>query len=184
MGDSIHHYIDEMGYQKIAAQIECSVTYLKQHQELNVTHLQITAENIGHVVLALRVKNIDLNTVQSLPNNILVTLAMMSGVSIVGGEITYKDNSLVEKIYQTEAVRSGQSVQKYTATLTKQLDKKIKEETNSRLQTILRSFRNFLKTPDQITITAAPKQPISVLKLYWIKDLKKIIELLEITVQT
>jgi hypothetical protein len=184
MGNSIHRYIDEMGFKKIEAQIECSVTYIRQHQELNIKRLLIAAENTGQIVLALRVRNIDPSTVQSPPRNILVALAMMSGVSIVGGEITYKDDSFVGKIYQAEAVRSRQSVQKYIANLTKQMHEKIQDESNPRMQTILRSLRDFLTTPDRITISAAPEQPVPLLTLYWKKDVKKIIELLEITVQT
>jgi hypothetical protein len=176
-------YMDDMGIPNSSAHLECNFLYDAENSILDINRLKIGAENIGEAELKLRIENFKFSGVESIPNNIVVFLAMVSGVSIAGAEIKYKDDSLLDKIYTYGARESKQPVAAYAKRLAISIERIIQNETDPQTKTILQAFRDFLISPDKIHIIIKPKRPVSFLSLYLVREPKKWIQLLNVNVR-
>ena len=183
-GGFLKPVIRDAGYEDIRIDLECSGSYDAEKQILEITHLKAVAERVAEAALRLRLENINLNQIQTAPNNLLVLLTMMSGVSIAGAELNYKDGSLLKKIYKSEARRKGQTVEAYVQTLTGRIKDMLRDETDPQTRHILNSLHDFLLAPDTINILIKPKRPVSVFSLYWARKPSRLIKILGVEVRT
>ena len=183
-GGFLKPVIQDAGYEDIGIDLECSVSYDAEKQILEITHLKAGAKRVAEVELRFRLENINLNQIQTVPNNLLVLLTMMSGVSIAGAELNYKDDSLLNKIYENEARRKGQTVEIYVQTLTGRIKDMLQDETDPHTRDILNSLHDFLLAPDTINILIKPKRPVSVFSLYWARKPSNLLKILGVEVRT
>ncbi len=177
-------FIKDLGYADIRANLECNGSYDRKSRILELTRLQVGAGRMAEAALRLRLENIDLDQMESGPSNAIVLLTMLSGVSIAGAELTYKDGSLLKKVIESEARRSGQSVDTYIQMLSGRIAQVFQNPSDPATRKILETLHGFLLTPDSITIRVRPERPVSVMRLIWARKPDKILKMLGIEVNT
>ena len=183
-GGYIRQYINDMRFPEFEAHLECAFSYDTENLILDIKRLKIGAGNLGEAELSLRLENLNLSNIQTLPKNIVFILTTISGASIASAEIKYKDDSLLNRIYELGARESKQPVDAYIKRITRPIERRIQRETDTQTKTILRAFRNFLISPGKINIFIKPKRPVSILSLYWAREPKKLVKLLGVNVDT
>ena len=183
-GGFLKPLIRDAGYEDIGIDLECSGSYDAEKQILEIIHLKARADGLAEAELRLRLENINLDQIQTVPNNLLVLITMVSGVSIAGAELNYKDDSLLNKIYESEARRKGQTVETYVQTLTGRIKDMLQDETDPQTRHILKTLDGFLLAPDTINILIKPKRPVSVFSLYWVRKPSRLLKILGVEVKT
>ena len=181
-GGVLKPVLRDVGYENIRINLELNGSYDAEKQILEITHLKAGAEQVAEAELRLRLENINLDQIQTVPNNLLVLLTMVSGVSIAGAELNYRDTSLLKKIYESEARRKGQTVNAYVQSLTGGIKDMLRNETDPQTKQILNSIHDFLLAPDAISILIKPKRPVSVFSLYWAQTPSRLIKILGVEV--
>jgi hypothetical protein len=183
-GGFLKPVLRDVGYEDIRLDLECSGSYDPEKQILEITHLKAGAQQVAEATLRLRLENINLNQIKNLPNNLIILLTMISGVSIASAEFNYRDDSLVNHIYKSQARRKGQTVEAYVQTLTGRIKDMIRDETDPRTRHIFKSLHDFLLAPDTLNIRIKPKRPVSVFSLYWAREPSKLLKILGVAVST
>jgi len=177
-------FIRDLGYEDVRVSLECNGSYDRKSRILELTQLQVGARQIAEAALRLRLENIDLEQLESLPNNAIVLLTMLSGVSIASGEFTYKDGSLLKKIVESEARRTEQSVDTYVQMLSDRIGQVFQNRSDPATRKVLETLHGFLLTPDSLTVRVQPERPVSVLSLIWVRKPDKILKMLGVEVTT
>ncbi len=180
--DFLKPYIDSMGLANVKADLECALSYDKKDRILNVKQIKLDAGGVGKVELSLRLKNIDPDTIGSLPQNIVLLLITLSGVSIESAEIKYQDETLMDKVITVAAGQKSQQADDYYQSLVQRLEQAFKNETDPDVKKAIKGIQDFMKKKDKVSIVLAPKRPVPFGKLYWIRDLKRLVDLLGIKV--
>ena len=175
-------YIESMGLENAKADLACAVSYDKEHRLLNVKQIKIGAGGVGKAELRLRLKNIDPETIDSLPQNIVMLLITLSGISIESAEITYQDETLMDRVITVAARQKSQPADDYYQSLVQRLEQAIENESDPDVKKAIIGVQDFMKKKDRISIMLAPKSPVPFGRLYWIRDLKPLIDLLGIKV--
>lgn len=175
-------YIESMGLENVKADLECAVSYDNKDRILSVQQVKLGADGVGKAELSLRLKNIDPDTIGSLPQNIVLLLITLSGVSIEGAEIKYQDETLMDKVITVAARQESQQADDYYQSLVQRLEVAFKNETDPNVKKAIKGIQDFMKKKDKISIMLAPKKPVPFGKLYWIRDLNRLVDLLGIKV--
>ncbi|HIJ56345.1 MAG TPA: hypothetical protein HPQ03_09490 [Deltaproteobacteria bacterium] len=175
-------YIDSMGLENVKADLECAVSYDKKDRILNVKQIKLGAGGVGKAQLSLRLKNFDPETIGSLPQNIVLLLITLSGVSIESAEIKYQDETLMDKIITVAARQKSQQADDYYQSIVQRLEQAFENETDPDVKTAIKGILDFMKKKDKVSIMVAPKRPVPIGKLYWIRDLKRLVDLLGIKI--
>ena len=175
-------YIESMGLENVKADLECAVSYDKKDRILNVKQLKLGAGGVGKAELRLRLENIAPETIGSLPQNIVLLLITLSGVSIESAEIKYQDETLMDKVITAAARQESQQADDYYQSLVQRLGVAFKNETDPNVKKAIKGIQDFMKKKDKISIVLAPKRPVPFGKLYWVRNLKRLVDLLEIKV--
>ena len=175
-------YIESMGLENVKAELECAVSYDQKDRTLNVKQIKIGAGGVGKAELSLSLKNIDPETIGSLPQNIVLLLITLSGVSIESAEIKYQDETLMDKVITVAARQKSQQADDYYQSLVQRLEQALNNETDPDVKKAIKGIQDFMKKKDRISIMLAPKKPVPFGKLYWIRDLKPLVDLLGIKV--
>ncbi len=175
-------YIESMGLENVKADLECAVSYDKKDRVLSVQQIKLGADGVGKAELSLRLKNIDPDTIGSLPHNIVLLLITLSGISIESAEIKYQDETLMDKVITVAARQKSQQADDYYQSLVQRLELAFENETDPDVKKAIKGIQDFMKKKDKVSIMLAPKRPVPFGKLYWIRDLKRLVDLLGIKV--
>ena len=109
-------------------------------------------------------------------------LITLSGVSIESAEITYQDETLMDRVITVAARQKSQPADDYYQSLVQRLEQAIENESDPDVKKAIIGVQDFMKKKDRISIMLAPKSPVPFGRLYWIRDLKPLIDLLGIKV--
>ena len=180
--DVVKTYIDSLGLQNAKADLECELSYDKKNRVLNVKQIKLGAGGIGKAEMSLRLKNIDSDAISALPQNIILLLITLSGISIESAEIKYQDETLMDKVMTVAARQKSQKVDDYYQSLVRLLEQESKNENNPEVKEAIKGIQNFFKKKDKISIKLVPDRPVSFGKLYWIREPKHLIDLLGIKI--
>ena len=163
-------YIESMGLENVKADLECAVSYDKKDRVLSVQQIKLGADGVGKAELSLRLKNIDPDTIT------------LSGISIESAEIKYQDETLMDKVITVAARQKSQQADDYYQSLVQRLELAFENETDPDVKKAIKGIQDFMKKKDKVSIMLAPKRPVPFGKLYWIRDLKRLVDLLGIKV--
>jgi len=183
-GSYLGEYMRKIGYDSFHAYFEFEHLYDHRNHRLNVHKLKISADQMGEAAVSLRLNNIDLNRFETIPGNIVVILAMISGIQIVEGQITYKDNSLVTRLFETRARESRQPVQKFVDGLSDKLNAELVGVKDPDTRHLLGEIRKFIVSPDRIEIRIKPQKPLPLSRLYFLRTPEQAIEILGIQIES
>jgi hypothetical protein len=172
-----------MGYRDVTAAVEGGYSFDSENQILKLEQLRVQADSLGSAELSLHLNNINPRNMKGIPKNIVIFLAMISGVKIAGAEFKYEDDSLVRKLFSLGASRSNQSVDSFIKDMIDQVDKLLLENKHPKAQMLLNNIRDFIVSPEKIHILIKPQKPVPVVKFYFLDNPAQAIEMLGLSVE-
>ena len=177
-------YMTKIGYSDINANLMGNFVYDTVNRDLNLKQLTVSGKNMGEAELNFHLQNINFRSLNAIPKNVVILLAMISGVKIAGAEFKYTDNSLIRKLYEFGASQSNKPVEKFLEDITDRIDKLLIEIKNPNTQRLLKRIRKFLISPDKITIRIKPRKPLPIVRLYFLDNPEQAIEMLGLSVES
>ena len=175
----------ELGYETVTARMELNYLYDPSHKRFKVNTLRLEAADVGDVTVRSEILNIDLAAaVQGAggknPGQLLLSLPM---ASLAGGEIEYRDDSLVNRIFSAEARRQQQPVSAVVDRQVAQYQASLKDQSHPQVKAALEGIKAFLKDPDHISVTLHPESPVPFLQFIWVKEFSDLVKLLNLKIE-
>jgi len=177
-GHFLKPFLEDMGYANVSAHMECDASYDERKHILEIARLHLGADKMGDAEGMLRVENLNLDQMKSIPKNAVLLLAMASAVSVSKAEVIYTDDSLMPNVHRLLARRKNRSIDAHIDDLDRQMALLIQKETDPGARRVLERIRTFARAPDKITVRLNPQRPVSVLQLFMARNLAGMIALL------
>ena len=176
-------YLLDMGYSDIAVNVELAYTFDSNRNEFFIQNLTFEASGIGKFRLMLNLKGFDVIKIFSGIEDISYLTAAFTQISIDKARLTYDDYSFLKRLVRSDQSHEIQPYIFFVNEASRGIDHAIEKEENMRTKSVLISLRNFIAAPDKISIVANPVQPVPLARFIWIKNLKDLIELLQIKIE-
>ena len=165
---NIPEKLKDLGYKKFVADISLDWEYNSKKEIYKINELKIQADEMGELSLKLILSDVmhiedsleDANSIDSLEQ-------VLENISIANAKITYKDDSIIEKLIKYDAEKEGVSYKK----MRDEYVNKISSESFPGIPNkVLKMIKKFIKDPDTLKISISPDSPVSI------KQLSKIID--------
>jgi hypothetical protein len=147
-------FLGMMGYQNLTADLEVNYDYQPAAKTVSVAFRE-DVKDMGEIKL-----NLDLN-------NVAVEQALFTypAIELKRAELTYRDESLADRLLKMAAAQSGLSEKDLVARVKAQLDQKL-SQTKVRLQAkALAEIKHFLDNRGSLTVSMEPAQPVRIADL-------------------
>ena len=169
-----------LGYKDtMLANISADYAYDKEKKELKIKNIGIGAEEAGHIMISFHLGNISLEQ-----EAIQALLFTFPSLVLHEAEITYKDDSLIERIMTLEAQKTQTTLEEFKKSLIEEIAKEIDNEKDDSAKKALSEVKGFFENPKEISLTATPSEPIPLGALMNLEDPKELIKLLNIKIKS
>jgi len=158
--------------------IELDYAYRKNERIFNCDRFSYSAHNIGTLNLKYQISNFDFD-----PDSLLSLDSSFPNILIHNTEISFHNESLVQRFFQRKAEEEGREVATIRQEMIELIDEEISGTNEPFFQETLQSLKEFIKNPDKITVELAPETPISLDRILEIKNLKEAAKLLNAKVK-
>ena len=177
--------LEAMGYQDIAGRITLAYQYDAQGKRLDLNDVTIQADQMGSVRFDLALTDLDLPLLmkQSSKPDLATLLTAVPMIGVAGGKLTYSDNSLIQRLLQRTAERSGQKPSVYRLESKEKLTQLMESEKNERFRQILSTLKEFIDHPETVTVKLNPSRPVPVYRFLLMKKPVDILKLLRVEVR-
>jgi hypothetical protein len=166
----------ELGYDKqLSANIITEYEYEADDKTVELKQLKFGADQVGDMEVTLELGNIALDqaAMQSFPFSLL-------GAQFEGAKITYKDDSFVERLFETTAAAEGISVEEAKAEAIAGLEDEVANSEAPLSPEFVEEMKDFIEDPDSFSITFDPEQPVPLTALMTIGGPEDLVELLNV----
>jgi len=178
--DDYEKIIEELGYNdKILLNFAAEYHYNETNNEISFKKIKIGADDVGYLDVSFRLGNIDLS-----PEKIMGILFTYPQIMLHDAKISYRDDSLIERLLKLEAKEQNKNVQQIRDEAIKNIEKEIEKEEDEFTKNALKEIKDFIDDPERFTISIAPKKPLPLGKLLRVNDPKDIIKLLNVKVKS
>ena len=172
--------LEELGYKdKIIFNLALAYHYAQEKQTINIKKIKIGADQIGDLELSLQLSNLDLKS-----DKLVSLLFSYQQIMLHSATINYHDDSLMEKIFQATAKKEKSTPEQIKKQAIQAIDQAISTEIEQFTRHALQQIKNFINTPEQLSLSIAPIKPLPLSRLREIKEPKEIIGLLNVTIES
>lgn len=174
---------EELGYENMSARLELEYDYDATTKTVHVKKLLAGAKGVGELTAESIFTNIDLEkALQGAGglNPLQMALALPM-TNLNRGSVSYKDDSLVNRLYKAEAERNNQPLETVVERALSQYRAELNQKDHPQVQDAMTAIEAFLKDPNRISVTAAPEEPVSFMQLLFNKNFGDLIRLLNLT---
>lgn len=169
-----------LGYEEdTRLSIEVDYTYSREKRTFHLRRFRYGARQIGVLSLESHISNFDLD-----PKSILSIGSSFPNILIHSAEISFQNESLVERFIRAKAEEENKKTEKIIQDILAVFEKQISgtEETFSR--DALRSLKEFIKNRHRLGFEFSPEKPVSLDRILEIKKLSDAVRLLKVKVKT
>lgn len=147
-------FLGMLGYQNLTADLEVNYDYRPAAKSVSLA-LREDVKDMGEVKLDL-----DLN-------NVAVERALFTypAIELKRAQITYRDESLVDRLLKMAAAQNGLSEQDLVARIQARLDQKLSQTKDSLESKAVSEIKHFLDHRRSLTVSMEPAQPIRIADL-------------------
>lgn len=144
-----------LGYDKApAVDLKAEYEYEEDNQSVRLKKFNLGAEDVGDLNVSFHLSNLawDKSTLESLPLSLIP-------VQFNDAEIVYKDDSFMQRMFDTRAAANGTSVKQVKQDLIDSLSAD-PEMAKMLGETQIKEIQKFIDDPDGFTISFSPEQPV------------------------
>ncbi|MGD8367869.1 MAG: hypothetical protein PVG78_09515 [Desulfobacterales bacterium] len=163
--------------------LEAVYRYRADSRQLDLQRLFLGSEKLGEISIAGRFDNLDLERTMKGPVQFAEMIGAVTGARIRDAAFTYQDHDLVRETIRRRAQRRGMPPERYARLLVKMLRLRGEGEPKGLLDRTLAPLAEFLSDPDTLRISVHPPQPVPFGWLLWVRDPKRLIELLGLRIE-
>jgi len=176
--------LQEMGYRKVSGTVTLSYLYDPAAKRLDINKVILQADDMGTLQFDLDVTNLDLPGLiaRGGQTDVASLLLALPAVGIGPGRLTYRDDSLVQRITRLDDKRSGQKqLDIWRRSLTR-LAQRLEGGKKERSRHAVLILREFIEHPESISVTLDPPKAVPLLRFLWIKKPVDLVELLNMKI--
>jgi len=169
-----------------SSQVISNITFAYRHdpfgRKIALENLAIKAPERAELFADIRLANIDpsIFAMHDISNLLLYLL----GVSISETHISYNDHSLIEKMLSAENTHPESAFPAFLKVVSENVYQMLQEDQDKKTKTALEQILVFLDDPRKIHITLSPPKPVPIGRILWVRDFGKVIQMLNVQVET
>lgn len=155
-----------LGYQRLELDLDYAYSYTAEDRSLELTGISMTVPEAGALTIRARLGNVDVvdPAVEGIDMQALMQLMLQ------GGEIVYRDDSLVDRLIGLRARKIGVSAEAFRADIISRIDGEIARAEGESGRELLRAVRSFIEKPGELRLTIAPEQPVAAIELLMLQS--------------
>ena len=153
--------------------------YNKNEKEIVLNKIQLGAEEVGDIALSFRLSNIDLN-----PKNVLALLFSYPQIILHNATIMYRDDSLIDRLIKFQAEDQGLEVAQMKDHAIAGIENAIAVEEDEFTKGVLTEIKNFVNSPEEISISIRPSKPLPFGRIMRIETPKDLITALNLKIES
>ena len=153
--------------------------YNENEKEIVLNRIQLGAEEVGDIALTFRLSNIDLN-----PKNVLALLFSYPQIILHNATIMYRDDSLIDRLIKFQAEDQGLEVGQLKDHAITSIENAIAVEEDEFTKNVLTEIKNFINSPEEISISITPSKPLPFGRIMRIETPKELITALNLKVES
>ncbi len=176
--------LERLGYRRFKASLECRYRYDETAGKLNVEPFRVAVARMGEIELAVEMANLDVSRLKTGIQNPLGLVMLLPSAAISSMRLDYRDASLVQRVLQDGARRSGMSVRQYTRRVSEDFTRAMGNPQDPRLRETVTAVNRFLDKPEEISVRLSPQKPVPLLQLVFTRDPAALAVLLGLQVRT
>jgi len=165
----------ELGYEKtLSANFATEYHYDEAAQTVSLKQVKVGADDMGDFEMSFQFSNVNLDeeAIATLPFSLL-------GMEFSSAKITYKDDSFVERLFETTAAAEGISVKEAKAAAIKGLETE-DAELGALPEDFVQEMKSFIDDPDSFSVTFSPDNPVPLTSFMTVTGPEDVIELLNV----
>lgn len=166
----VRNDLERLGYHRLEVSLECRYGYDETAKKLDVQQFSVAVAQMGKIEITVGIQNLDISRLKGSLENPLSLALLLPTASVSTAHLQYRDASLVKRILENGARRSGQSVPEYTRRIFADLSRTLGEAQDARIRDSLAAVDRFLKRPGQLSIRLSPEKPVPFLRLMFVRE--------------
>jgi hypothetical protein len=168
--------LQPLGYDKdLSVDFATEYQYQEKEQALQLKKFKVGAAEVGDLDLTLHLSNvpIDEGALDNYPMSLL-------GAVFHEAKLTYKDDSLVSRMFDTAAAAQGVSVDEFKKEAIANLETSLAAGEEGLSKELVKEITAFINNPDEFSLTMSPKEPVPFSSLMGVGGTDEMIELLNV----
>lgn len=168
--------LEAFGYgEALSVNVATEYAYEAAEKTVRLKQFEVGADELGDLNLSVHLSNIRLDeaAIASLPFSLF-------GMIFHEAEITYKDDSLVTRIFDTAAAANGVSVGEFKKEAIASLEEDLASGEEGLTEEIVEEMTDFINDPDGFSVSIDPDEPVPFSTLMTVGSTKDVIELLNV----
>ena len=173
LGDSAELF-SELGYDKdLSANFSTEYNYDEAAKTVQLKRLKLGADDVGDIEMNFHFSNVSLDesAIEQMPLSLF-------GVEFHDAKISYKDDSFVNRFFETTAAAEGTTVEEIKSELVAGLEEELASGSSELSEEFVTEMKNFIDNPKSFSITFAPQDPVPLSSFINVNGPEDIIELL------
>lgn len=168
--------LSDLGYEgEVAANFATEYEYAADEQTVRLKKFEVGADDVGDIEMNFQLSNISLDeqAIASLPFSLF-------GAEFHNATISYKDDSFIERLFETTAAAEGSSVKEVKDSAIAELEAELAKGDSGLSDEFVSEMKNFIQNPDRFTITISPDEPVPMTSFMTVEGPEDVIELLNV----
>ncbi|MCI4625821.1 MAG: hypothetical protein L3V56_07655 [Candidatus Magnetoovum sp. WYHC-5] len=170
--------VKKLGYSNVKGQLAMNYKYMKETQDLSLEQFNIKIHEMGSININFLLSNFNIEQ-----NNYLTALLSLMATSINRANISYTDDSLMQRLMVAAANEKGTDVDNLKKEIISELNNVVKDKDAEFERKIVTPVRNFIEKPNRIAITIKPAKPVQIKDINNINNPDELIKMLNLTVE-
>ena len=175
-GAETSEMLTELGYEgDVNANFETEYEYEADDKTMRLKKFEVGADDVGDIEMSFQFSNISLDeeAMASLPFSLF-------SAEFHNAEITYRDDSFMERIFETTAAAEGISVEEAKDSAIADLEAEYASGESDLPEEFVQEMKSFIQDPDRFTITFSPAEPVPMTSFMGVEGPEDVIELLNV----
>jgi hypothetical protein len=151
----------DLGYQKVALDVAFDYRYDPDKALFTLGNLKVGGRGVGRLAVSAEIANV----ATLAPETPLAMVALMLRAALGKATVHYQDDGLAERVQAREAKRAGLTLADYRARLARDFDDTLAKTAEDGPREALARLKAFVGHPRDVTVTAAPREPVPLFRV-------------------
>jgi hypothetical protein len=173
-------YTGKTAIDNVLLNLNCHYSYDPVSKVFHLQNFTLVSKETGELYISFKLLNLHLTHIAI--DNPVTLFSSLAGVSVGKATIIYKDHSFLQNLIKHPQTPENAAIKKIIDNINVRLASLAHTEKNPNVLKVLLTIKQFLIDPDRIEIKLSPEKPVLLGQLLFVRDLEKLIRLLNIQV--